>query len=297
MDQASLSHKPRIQSTTNEIKRIQQIVGTLLYYAHAIDSTMLVLALGTIASEQSKGTEQNTEQSKGTEQTADALVHLLSYCATLPEAIIRYHVASDMILQIDSNALYLSMPQARSSAGGHYYFSSQSTHPNKPPLHTPLNNGTIHTVCAKLKPVMASTAEAKVGALFVNGQEATVIRTTLAELGHPQPATLIKTDNSTAAGISKNSIKQRRSHIVDMHFYWVQDRVSQGQFLVYWKSGTDNVGDYYKKQHSPAHHQQIQPHYLHTRHSNRNQHLTFQTHPLRGCANSHTKHRPLHNNH
>jgi hypothetical protein len=39
----------------DEIKRIQQITGTLLYYARAVDATMLVF-LGTIAAQQSKAT-------------------------------------------------------------------------------------------------------------------------------------------------------------------------------------------------------------------------------------------------
>ena len=41
-----------------EIKHIQQIVGTFLLYARAVDPTML-MALSTIATEQSQGT-QNT---------------------------------------------------------------------------------------------------------------------------------------------------------------------------------------------------------------------------------------------
>ena len=38
------------------ITRLQEVIGTLLYYARAIDSTMLV-ALGSLASTQTKGTE------------------------------------------------------------------------------------------------------------------------------------------------------------------------------------------------------------------------------------------------
>jgi hypothetical protein len=128
-------------------------------------------------------------------------------------------------------------------------------------------NGFIHTVCNKLKPVMASAAEAEVGALFLNGQEATILRTTLQDLSHPQPATHVKTDNLTAAGIANNSIKQCRSRAMDMHFYWIQDWVLQGQFIVYWKPGTNNMGDYYTKHHSPAHHQLMQSQYLHTKQS------------------------------
>jgi hypothetical protein len=70
---------------------------------------------------------------------------------------------------------------------------------------------------------MASAAEAKVGGLFFNGQDAVPIRTTLEELNHPQPPTPIKTDNSTASGIANNTLKQRKSRAMDMHFYWIRD--------------------------------------------------------------------------
>jgi hypothetical protein len=62
------------------IKRVQQITGTLLvYYAWAVDPTLLV-ALGTIAA----------QQANGTEATADAIVHLLDYAVTHPDATIQY---------------------------------------------------------------------------------------------------------------------------------------------------------------------------------------------------------------
>ena len=38
-----------------ETKKLQEIIGTLLYYGRAVDSTMLV-ALSTLASAQTKGT-------------------------------------------------------------------------------------------------------------------------------------------------------------------------------------------------------------------------------------------------
>ncbi len=137
---------------------------------------------------------------------------------------------------------------------------------------------------------MASAAEAEVEALFLNGQEATVLRITLQDLGHQQPATPVKTDNSTAAGIANNSIKQRRSRAMDMRFYWIRDRVLQGQFIVYWKPGTNNMGDYYTKHHSPAHHQLMRSHYLHTKHSQRTQQTPFSLTMPRGCVNSRTTH-------
>eukprot|EP00957_Ditylum_brightwellii_P020574 1550824-Ditylum_brightwellii.AAC.1 len=52
-----------------------------------------------------------------------------------------------------------------------------------------------------MRNVMASAAEAELGALFENAKEAVVLRTTLRELGHQQPATPIQVDNSVAHGI------------------------------------------------------------------------------------------------
>ena len=43
--------------------------------------------------------------------------------------------------------------------------------------------------------VMASAAEAKVGALYMNAQKLSPMRTTLEELDHPQPPIPLQTDN------------------------------------------------------------------------------------------------------
>ena len=48
-----------------------------------------------------------------------------------------------------------------------------------------------------------------------------------------------------------------------MRFYWIQDRTRQGHFLIYWKPGSTNLGDYLSKHHSPAHHRIMRPTYLH----------------------------------
>jgi hypothetical protein len=86
-----------------------------------------------------------------------------------------------------------------------------------------------------MKEVLSSAAESKLGALFHNGKEACPLCTALSELGHPQPATVIITDNSTAAGIANDSVKQKRSKSMDMRFYWICDRVRQGHFTIQWK--------------------------------------------------------------
>ena len=82
-------------------------------------------------------------------------------------------------------------------------------------------------------------------------------------MGHPQPPTPMETDNSTAFGIVNESVKQKRSKAMDMRYYWIRDRVRQGQYHVYWREGKLNRADYYTKHHSPAHHQMVRPAYLH----------------------------------
>ena len=49
---------------------------------------------------------------------------------------------------------------------------------------------------------------AEIAGVFINAKEAVPIRQTLIEIGHPQPATNIITDNSTASGILNKSCKK-----------------------------------------------------------------------------------------
>jgi hypothetical protein len=201
----------------NGIRRLQEVVGTLLYYARAIDCTMLV-ALSAIAS------------AKTTEATARAVTQLLNYAATHPDAVARYR-HSDMILWGHSDASYLTVTKARSRTGGYYYLSSSPTslELNAPPLPP---NGPILVLCSILRMVVSSATEAEMAALFYNAKEGTVVRQILEDMGHPQPATPLQTDNAVAAGIINDTITQCRSKAMDMRFYWVKDRVSHGQFIV-----------------------------------------------------------------
>ena len=110
---------------------------------------------------------------------------------------------------------------------------------------------------------MASSAEAKLGALFLNFQEAVPIRITLEEMGHTQPPTPVQVDNSTALGISTGTIKQRKSKAMDVRFCWIRDRSYQDQFNIYWKPGSTNRGDYFTKHSPPSQHTTVRPNYLH----------------------------------
>ena len=58
-------------------------------------------------------------------------------------------------------------------------------------------------------------------------------------------------------------MQQERSKSMDMRFYWVQDRIKQKQFNVFWKPGSTNLGDYHMKHHVPINHRNVRVHYIH----------------------------------
>jgi hypothetical protein len=95
-----------------------------------------------------------------------------------------------MILHIHSDASYLSLSKARSLLGGLFYLEYNP--PNEDNL-----NGSILNVASVFKNVVASAAESEVGACFQNAQPGYPLRVALLELGHKQPATPLRTDNST----------------------------------------------------------------------------------------------------
>jgi len=258
------------------IKRVQQISGLFLYYSRSCDPTIIV-ALNEISN----------NQASPTEHTQAACNMLLDYLATHPDAKIRYH-ASDMVLAACSDAAYLVLPNARSRAAGHFFLTSLASATSSPPAPTP--NGAIHVLCKTLRTVAASAAEAEIGSLFLNAQEAVPIRTALEEMGHPQPplGTPLETDNSTAHGILHATVRLKRSKAFDMRYHWLQDRLRQGQFNLHWGPGKHNSADYFSKHHPPAHHKLMRSKYLHTLRAKLSVPQTFPTRhvtpSVRGCV-------------
>ena len=109
------------------IRKVQSIVGSLLYYARAIDSTILP-ALNDIGAQQSKATKDTLQRCN----------MLLDYVATYQNVKIRFH-ACDMQLNVDSDAAYLVQPQARSRYAGYFYLGSPQ------PKHYILNGAVLVT--------------------------------------------------------------------------------------------------------------------------------------------------------
>ena len=163
-----------------------------------------------------------------------------------------------MILNIHSDALYLSEPQAKSRVTGHF-FLVDIPQDNKPIM----TNGNIFNVCAILKFVVRLAAEAELGALFINAKAGKFVRLILQELGHPQPATPIHCDNNTPAGIANDTMKKHRSRSMGMRFFWITYQVKRSHYDVKWHPGQEHLADYFTKAFTGKHHLAVYPWYLH----------------------------------
>jgi hypothetical protein len=133
-------------------KFIQQVCGKFLFLGRAVNSTLLC-PISAIASQAAKLTKDTMEQT----------LQLLDYIATQEEAVLTYS-ASDMKLAVHSDASYLSEPQARSRAGGHFFLSDEAT--------IPANKATVLNIAHIIKHVMTSATKAELAALYIMTQEA-----------------------------------------------------------------------------------------------------------------------------
>ena len=231
-------------ATEAQARFIREVVGVFLYYARAVDITMPCplskLSIG---------------QSKPTTRTYDAVLHFLQYAASYPNASIRYK-PSDMRLIIHSDASYLSESNARSRAGGIQFLSADGD-----PILAP-RNGAIDVVSTIIPTVVSAASEAEIAGLFINGQTAVAARNTLADLGYPQHATPMITDNTTAEGIANNTVRLKRSKAIDMRYHWVRDRVQAGDYAVTWAPGKANDGDFFTKIHPASHYRAVRHNFV-----------------------------------
>jgi len=138
--------------TKAEEKFIRQVIGVLLYYGRAVDST-IIMGLSSLAA----------AQATPTTHTLSLIKWLLDYAATNPNAILTY-TKSDMVLAVHSDASYLSKPAARSRVGGHFFCLLD--------VEDPPDNGAVLNISKILKAVMSSAAEAELGALYINARKA-----------------------------------------------------------------------------------------------------------------------------
>ena len=145
-------------------------------------------------------------------------------------------------------------------------------------------NGPILVGASICKFVVASAAEAELGALFYNCQDATTLRLTLEEIGHKQPPTPVHCDNSTAVAIANNTVKKQRSRAMEKNFFWIADQVKIGNFNVTWHPGQENLADYFTKHFHAKHHQLVRPYYLHMHNSPSTLPRALAPSTLKGCV-------------
>jgi hypothetical protein len=234
------TNSPLVDAKTK--KFIQQVCGKFLFLGRAVDSTLLC-PISAIASQSANPTEKTLEETH----------HLLDYLGTQEEAVLTYN-ASEMVLAAHSDASYLSEPNARSRAGGHFFLSSDST--------IPQNNGAVLNIAHIIKHVMSSATEAELAGLYIMAREAVYIRIVLEEMGHKQPPTPLQTDNAMAEAVTNGKVQPKRTKAMDMRFHWLRDRECQRQFRIYWRPGKLNYADYWTKHHPAKHHQNIRKEFI-----------------------------------
>ncbi len=84
----------QVPNSTKQTKKcIEQIVGSFLYYAHAVNPTILMALLAI-----------TSQQALPTEDTRNQINQFLDYMATHPDAKIQ-HRAYNMVLNVHSDAL------------------------------------------------------------------------------------------------------------------------------------------------------------------------------------------------
>jgi hypothetical protein len=163
-----------------------------------------------------------------------------------------------MILNIHSEASYLSESKARSRMCGHFFMGWNPI--DGEPIKI---NGAFFVNTSILNFVLASAVEAELGALFRNCQDGIIFRLTLENLGHMQPQTPVHCDNATAVGIANITVKRQRARAMEMRFFWVGDKVAQEMYKLTWHPGQENLTDYRSKHCIGSHHVNIQPYYIH----------------------------------
>ena len=226
--------------SAEQIKHVQDIVGSFIWYGRACDPT-LAAALSAISA----------RQAKGTKNVLAACHHLLDYLATHPDAAIRYR-ASDMILAFDTDASYLSEVGAKSRAAAYYYMTRKGDRA--------FTNGAVDVLSTIIKHVMSSASEAETGALYYGCKRAIPYRVTLEEMGHPQTdPTPVTTDNNTAHGLTMGTMTSKASKSNDMRFQWLKCRKAQRLFRFLWARGIRNRADYPSKHHPAHHHIKVRP--------------------------------------
>ncbi len=146
---------------------------------------------------------------------------------------------SNMLLDILTDASYLSWPKA-GSVGGSFHHLTRVNGPD-------FVNASISVHSTGIPIVCSSVQEAEYAGSFAAAKIGTGERQVLDDLGYPQPPTVIHCDNEVAVGLAQKSVKPKLSKSCDMRLHWLQERVAQRQFIVRHILDAINVSDFFTK--------------------------------------------------
>ena len=131
--------------TDKQQTQLKKTIGKFLYYARAIDNTMMH-ALNDLAS----------QITIGAMKTEMAIEFFLNYRSTYPNAANR---ASNTMIRCDADANYIVAPKVRSRAGGYIYMGNRDN-------NIQIINAPIMIIATILKMAVGLAAEAELAALY-----------------------------------------------------------------------------------------------------------------------------------
>jgi hypothetical protein len=146
-------------------QQLQSIVGSLLYYARAVDPSLMTAVCALSA-----------QQSNPTEAATAAADRLLGYVAAYPDNQLVYR-SSDMQLKFASDASHNSRPKGRSVGGGIIYAGDADNNNI---------NGAIDAFSSVIGVVVMSAYEAEVAALYMTMQRCEWLRQVFSAFGFKQ---------------------------------------------------------------------------------------------------------------
>ena len=155
-----------------------------------------------------------------------------------------------MVINIDSDAAYLVLPKAHSRIAGYFRLLDKTGNGTNAP---------IIVECKALRNIVSSAAEAETKGVFHNAKIGVNMSNILISMGHPQPPTCIKTDNTTSESFVNKNMQMKRSKSWDIWRHWLRDRSLQKEFVVIWDKAANNLADYFTKPFPDTYHRVIRP--------------------------------------
>ena len=177
----------------------------------------------------------------------------MDYANTYKNVYVCFY-ASDMQLNVDTDAAFLVLPKACSQIVGNFQLFNDPNGNNS----FNVDNGQILIECRTLRSVVTSAAESETHWVFHNAKRALPVKFLLKQMRHPQLNPIsIQTDNSTSAGFFNKNMQMKASKTWDMQLHWLWGKQNMKIFKVFKDKGTNQGRDYWAKHYTTVHHRCI----------------------------------------